>query len=273
MGRKIDLTGRVFGDWRVVKDSGKRQGGFVVWECECSCGNVGYVAVRNLTTGASKSCGKCKNIYGLGINDIQAKNSCEFYRTWKRVLQRTISPKRDVYYPSYIGVAVTEEWLRLSSFKMWMESQPYAGLEIDKDILKLGAKIYSPETCMFVPPRINLLLGTSDGKRGEYPLGVCLHNNGRNRFMAKSGGEYLGLFSCPLEAHKAWQNRKASQIIEAVEWWRNDPEVNHTFNPAAAQNLVRISSYLAISSAKGQVVDTLSLTGTELEHLGEAKGV
>lgn len=264
MGRKIDLTGRVFGDWSVIKDSGKRQGSFVVWECECSCGNVGHVAVRNLTTGASESCGKCKSIHGLGINDIQAKNNCEFYRTWKRVLERTISPMRDVYYPSYIGVAVSEDWLRLSSFKMWMEAQPHSGMEIDKDILKLGSKIYSPETCLFVPSRINLLLGTSDGKRGTYQLGVCLHNKGRNRFIARCGGEYLGLFSHPLEAHKAWQNRKVGQIMEAIEWWENDPVVKHTFNPMAAKNLSKIGSYLALSSAKGQIVGSLKLTSTEL---------
>lgn len=44
---------------------------------------------------------------------------------------------------------------------------------LDKDILVAGNKIYSPETCLFVPNRINSLL-IRGVKTGPLPLGVSM---------------------------------------------------------------------------------------------------
>ena len=54
--KKVDLTGQMFGYWRVLKFKGNR-----MWECECTaCGTVRDVAYSNLVNGLSKSCG-CVN--------------------------------------------------------------------------------------------------------------------------------------------------------------------------------------------------------------------
>ena len=60
---------------------------------------------------------------------------------------------------------VCEEWLHdKNTFFHWMEDSSYPDIgfnyEIDKDIMVPGSKLYSPETCCFVPKKINLLFET-----------------------------------------------------------------------------------------------------------------
>ena len=43
---------------------------------------------------------------------------------------------------------------------------------MDKDILVKGNKVYSPDTCRFVPQYINSLLTNAAAIRGELPCGV-----------------------------------------------------------------------------------------------------
>lgn len=46
------------------------------------------------------------------------------------------------------------------------------GWALDKDILVKGNKIYSPETCCFVPQEINNLFTKRKSCRGTLPIGV-----------------------------------------------------------------------------------------------------
>ena len=58
MGKFQDLTGKTFGDWKVLNLSEKRTGGRVHWDCECgACGKIVGVSAHNLTLGTSNNCG------------------------------------------------------------------------------------------------------------------------------------------------------------------------------------------------------------------------
>lgn len=62
--RISNLVGKQFGRLTVIKDSGKREpSGGVLWECQCSCGNIAYVSTSNLTrpNEATISCGCAKS--------------------------------------------------------------------------------------------------------------------------------------------------------------------------------------------------------------------
>ena len=76
--------------------------------------------------------------------------------------------------PTYKDVFVCEEWHNFQNFAKWFDDNYYEindeMIELDKDILFKGNKIYSPETCVFAPQPINLLFRHAD--RGEYPIGV-----------------------------------------------------------------------------------------------------
>ena len=78
--RVENLVGNIYGKLKVIRDSGNRDtSGGVIWECECECGNIVYVASSNLTRkkestiscGCSKSKGELKIISVL--NELQIK--------------------------------------------------------------------------------------------------------------------------------------------------------------------------------------------------------
>lgn len=115
--------------------------------------------------------------------------------------------------PTYIGCSVCEEWLVFSNFKQWMEKQDWKSKQLDKDLLLVGNKVYSPYTCVFVDSVTNKFTIDSGAARGEWPIGVCFHKHTgkfeaqcKNPFTGKN--EHLGLFACPEQAHLAWKRRK-----------------------------------------------------------------
>lgn len=127
-----------------------------------------------------------KTVYNVGyIGEGKYKiskdnKSTKCYATWKSILQRCY----DAYYinkrPTYIDCYVCEEWHCFQNFAKWYEENYYEcnneRMELDKDILYKGNKIYSPQNCCFVPQRINTLFTKSNKTRGEYPIGVSYYS-------------------------------------------------------------------------------------------------
>lgn len=66
MGKRIDLTGQIFGDWTVLRYDieGSKGSSCAKWICRCSCGTIKSVGSQSLREGKSKSCG-CKKIKNL----------------------------------------------------------------------------------------------------------------------------------------------------------------------------------------------------------------
>lgn len=64
-------------------------------------------------------------------------------------------------YSAYNDCDLVEDWLDYKNYEEWFNKQTYRMVntdikfEVDKDILFKGNKIYSPETCLIVPGRIN----------------------------------------------------------------------------------------------------------------------
>lgn len=105
-----------------------------------------------------------KLIYGVGVNDSDYKVNptvkgkrvkCPFYMKWRNMIARCYSSAYHKIKPSYKGCVVCSEWLSFSNFKSWMIKQDWKGKQLDKDIVKLGNKEYSPSTCVFVSNSVN----------------------------------------------------------------------------------------------------------------------
>lgn len=116
-------------------------------------------------------------IYGIGVNDLNERvkidgKNLKVYDCWRQMLGRCYDPKYQSKQPTYIGCSVSEDWLYLSNFKKFYDLNYKDGYQLDKDILYLGNKIYSPETCVFVPNYLNSLLVDCGASRGNMPLGI-----------------------------------------------------------------------------------------------------
>lgn len=163
-----------------------------------------------------------KLIFGIGFNDCSdtvvhftdgKRRNCIFYQKWFDMLKRCYSKKYQDKHPSYIGCRVCDDWLSFSKFKQWMKQQDWENNDLDKDLIIKGNKVYSPETCSFVSKSTNLFTLDRARFRGDLPTGVSYKNN-NNTFQSKCCNpftgkrEWLGCFSSPEEAHKAWKLRK-----------------------------------------------------------------
>ena len=66
--RSKDLTGQKFGLLTAVEPTKMRKNRYVVWKCECDCGNTVYVPSGDLRSGNTKSCGCLAESYRFVSN-------------------------------------------------------------------------------------------------------------------------------------------------------------------------------------------------------------
>ena len=101
-------------------------------------------------------------VYGVGVNDSdcpivdESGNLKIEYKRWKDMLMRCYSKSYPAKHPTYVGSIVCDEWLRYSNFKKWCDT--WVGidsLQLDKNLVGVDNKIYSPSTCFFVPRILN----------------------------------------------------------------------------------------------------------------------
>lgn len=161
--------------------------------------------------------------YKVKTND---KHTKEYY-AWRNMLDRCFDEKTKEKYLTYKEVICCKEWLLYESFYEWLHSQKNFGnwyknddWHLDKDILKKGNKIYSPESCCLVPNNVNKLFIKQELHRGELPIGVTAY---KDEFIARCNNpitgnrEYLGSYSTPSYAFFAYKKYKEELIKQIAQ--------------------------------------------------------
>lgn len=187
-------------------------------------------------------------VYGVGVNDANYKLTireptgtlnkdstkkykivwrCPYYVKWFGMLKRCYSKKFKTSNPTYKGCSVCLEWLTFSNFKTWVKSQGASDwdiLQLDKDLLVEGNKVYSPTTCVLVSSRINTFILDSAGSRSLLSLGVYPSLSTTNPYSTqcrdplKRYSPYVGLYRTEAAAHQAWQQKKHEYSCELAEF-------------------------------------------------------
>ena len=173
------------------------------------------------------------SVYGVGIlgtkyqtkfNGVNAKE----YKLWKSMLTRCYSDTYKKKQLAYEGCEVSDNFKSYEYFYEWCHYQTGFGNDswhLDKDLLIKGNKIYSENTCIFLPQEINKVLTKSTVSRGKHLIGVywCNTNKAFKAQVNKNKGkqEYLGYFNTELEAFNAYKQAKESFIKEQANKFKS----------------------------------------------------
>ena len=152
------------------------------------------------------------------------KHTDEF-KIWHGMLQRCYDPKYKEKHPTYIDCTVCEEWHNFQNFSEWYEENYYEiegeVMNLDKDILIKKNKIYSPDTCVFVPQSINSLFVKRDINRGNLPIGVHYDKQHKKYKAQCSIGlgkqKNLGRYNTQEEAFKVYKAFKEAHIKKIAD--------------------------------------------------------
>lgn len=143
------------------------------------------------------------------------------YEAWYEIIKRSYSENLKNKRPTYKDVTCCKEWLYFDNFYKWIRSQENYDKwvngnkwAVDKDIIKKGNKIYSPETCCLVSPQINSLFTKRQNYRGNLPIGVMLYNGKYCAQCNDGNGKsiHLGYFDNPIDAFYTYKKQKEKII-------------------------------------------------------------
>ena len=126
------------------------------------------------------------------------------FKFWRHMMDRCY---QEGYSSSYYDkVEVCEEWYNFTTFKTWFKEHYVVGFELDKDILQKGIenKIYSPNTCVFLPKEINCAITTHKNKF-NLPTGIRLSDNNK--------------YDCKIHYKNTYINKRFDTLEEAVEFY------------------------------------------------------
>lgn len=137
---------------------------------------VSEVMVANLKRGNIKypyHPSVCDNGYfgeGKHKAKVNGKNT-KVYDVWNSMMKRCYDNKR----PTYKDCSVSPRWLNFQVFGDWFENNYIIGFELDKDLLIKGNKVYSEETCTFIPQCLNKFIANNRICSADGCSGVTWH--------------------------------------------------------------------------------------------------
>ena len=179
--------------------------------------------------------GKIKNpydkcLYGVGaIGDgkFRVKVSTngaytQEYTAWVNMLKRCYYKRDTALNSAYIDKChVCDDWLIFQNFASWFEKNKYQvdeRLHVDKDIKNPNNKVYSPDNCLLVPQRINMLFLNLPNNK-TLPNGIKRIQNGK--FSAKYNNIELGTYNTLEEAYYIYSAKKKQEIVKIANEYKN----------------------------------------------------
>ena len=168
-----------------------------------------------------------KGIVGAKLTTEEYKHKA--YKNWVRILIRCYNEKYKLKHPAYSGCTVSEFFLTYTNFRDWYVKQKNwdnPDFVLDKDLLSpKDSKVYSEETCVFLPKEVNSLLTTTRASRGDLPLGVCKPRKEGQKFrvcICKDGKNHeLGYYDNEIEAFLVYKDDRENYLKEKADKWKD----------------------------------------------------
>ena len=232
--KKLEYEGKVYptnrcGDVVVVEYINSRK----VLIRFLNTNNERFVGMSDLKKGEVRD-NEAFPVYSIGVMDIpnelrRGVPHPREYSIWNGIRQRCYNENARHLNPTYKDVTMSDNFLIYSYFKEWCNKQ--IGFDqdkwhLDKDILSKGSKVYSENTCCFVPAEINTFLTNWKSYRGDFPVVVILDKCAKTpRYRARLSkfGKYhcYGSYSNPTDAFYAYKKAKEDFAKELANKWKD----------------------------------------------------
>lgn len=157
----------------------------------------------------------------------------DIYKVWSQMLRRCYDPYYINRQPTYKDCFVEEYFHNFQNFAKWYEENyyeiPNEKMGLDKDILIKNNKMYSRETMIFVPQRINNLFTKCNSSRGKTFIGVTWHKRDRKfdarcSVLANDGSHKIiniGRFDNEIEAFLAYKKYKENYVKQVADEYKD----------------------------------------------------
>ena len=157
------------------------------------------------------------SVHGIGyLGEAGPQHNLKAYTCWAGMLERCYTKASLAVRPTYKDVTVCSEWHCFSVFLEWFNSNYIEGYVLDKDknAKDGGAKIYSPETCVFIEAGENSKIANSKNWKVVSPEGQIFLINNLHEFCREhslDAGTLSKVARGKRTHHKKW---KAENINE-----------------------------------------------------------
>ena len=146
-----------------------------------------------------------KELDKMSVNYKRNLSKTEMCRMYHNMYDRCYSPAYHERSPQYKDCEICPEWLDdKNNFYDWVLENYYTidreQIDLDKDILVKGNKIYSPDTCIFAPHSINTYFENLTRepvylqKLNKYRMDIWVENRNVN-IITDAGGKKLVLIN------------------------------------------------------------------------------
>lgn len=165
-------------------------------------------------------------VCGKAFNDLKGEKLPkikDIRYIWKNMVKRCLDSKFKEKHPCYKDVSICDEWLIFSNFYNWAYPLYKDRYSLDKDILcGKNKKIYSPDTCCFIPRKINnsityLMNNIEDENIGIWKSGskfyphISINNSKKN----------LGVYESKEEAVRVRKKAKKDFILNLANEYKD----------------------------------------------------
>lgn len=193
----------------------------------CSTGNLQRIRLDVIKLGNIKNPlhPSVEGVGYLGIGEYKANNHRR-YNSWASMLARCYRKRLKEKYPTYIDCSTIEDWHNYQAYAEYYESDRFRqdGWHLDKDLLIKGNKLYSPETCIFLPKELNnsgLSFESTASKHGYKGVAICPQSgkwmsviwSNKTLSSKTTGGRYVDIKDAAID-HLAGEIQKINFLIE-----------------------------------------------------------
>lgn len=191
-----------------------------------------------------------RKLFDVGENDLdEMAENLVSYKKWASMLRRCYDRNYNVKNETYNECYVCDDWKLFSNFKKWFDDPTNGyidGYHLDKDLLLKGNKVYSPETCCFLPHEINQTLSRKGkNKNDELPRGVYQHGNHYEVVMSKYGKTiYIGSTPTIEEAFFLYKEEREKYIHTLADSYYRDKKITEKVYNALKNYTININEKL-----------------------------